>query len=136
MIAQQNKIIVTRFNKDVIEGKKLDVFYEIMDEDFVNHSVLPGLDPGPGGMLHFLKNILWPAFSGIKITIHEQVAEDDKVVTRKTIHGTHVGEFLKLPASQKHIDIEVIDIVRLKNGKYIEHWRSWDPQNVIMQINA
>jgi steroid delta-isomerase-like uncharacterized protein len=136
MTTDLNKKIVTKFNKEVIEGKNIVLFHEVMDPDFFNHAALPGVSPAKGGMLHFLQNILWRGFSDITIEIHDMIAEDDKVTTRKTIHGTHVGEFLSQPASGKKIQIQVIDIIRLRDGRYLEHWRVWNPLEVINQIKG
>lgn len=136
MTTDQNKSIVTRFNKEVIAGKSVDSLLEILAEDFINHSAPPGISPRPDGMITFLQNVLWKALSDIDVEIHDQIAEGDKVVTRKTIHGTQVGEFLGLPASNKRIGIQITDIVRLRNGKYIEHWRSWDPMQIAAQIKG
>lgn len=44
------------------------------------------------------------------------------VTTRKTISGTQTGQLLGVPATGKAVSIEVIDMVRVKDGKYFEHW--------------
>ncbi|MET7141314.1 ester cyclase [Xanthomonas sp. PPL139] len=36
-------------------------------------------------------DILRPALAGLTVTIHDQVAEGDKVTTRKTVSGRHTG---------------------------------------------
>lgn len=136
MSIETNKAIVLRFNKEVIEQKNVQTFKEIMSPDFINHAAPTGMPKGPEGMISFFENVLWKSLKDITVEIHDQIAEGDKVVTSKTIHGIHVGEFLGVPASNKNIQIHIIDIVRLKNGKYIEHWRSWDPANIITQIKG
>jgi len=45
------------------------------------------------------------------------------VVTRKAIIGTQIGEFLNTPATNKRIIMHAIDIVKVIDGKYTEHWR-------------
>lgn len=134
MSIEINKAIVLRFNKEVIEQKNIETFNEIISSDFINHAAPSNMPKGPEGMISFFQNILWKALKDIKVEIHDQIAEGDKVMTRKTIHGVHVGEFLGVPASHKNIQIHIIDIVRIKNGKYIEHWRSWDSANIISQM--
>ncbi|MDJ1499479.1 ester cyclase [Xanthocytophaga agilis] len=89
---------------------------------FVNHSAPAGAKPGKEGMLYTFKQGLRPAFPDLKVTIHEQIAEGDLVTTRKTITGTQTGTLLGIAPTGKKITIEVIDIVRVKNGKYYEHW--------------
>ena len=80
--------------------------------------------------------MLKPAFPDLKVVIHELVAEGDKVTTRKSFHATHKGEFFGVPASNKNVTMEVIDIIRLRDGKYVEHWGILDMQGLMGQITA
>jgi len=66
--------------------------------------------------------------------LHDQIAEGDKVVTRKTISGTHQGVFLGVPPTGRRITIRVTDIVRIKNGQYVEHWGNADLHGAIAQM--
>lgn len=117
-----NKAVVQRFNLEVIEQGNLKSFHELMASSFINHTAVPGSDSGPSGMIHTFNNILRPAISNLKVTIHQQIAENDLVTTRKTISGVHSGPFFGIAPTGLQITIEVIDIVRLSNGQYIEHW--------------
>lgn len=117
-----NKSVVIRFNKEVIEGGDESVFRELMAPEFVNRSAPPGAPAGPDGMIHTFNGVLRPAFPDLTVDIHDQVAEGDKVTTRKTLRGTHRGALFGIPATNKRVEIQVIDIVRLKNGQYVEHW--------------
>ncbi|WP_433763677.1 ester cyclase [Flavobacterium ginsenosidimutans] len=119
---EENKKTVIRFNKEVIEQGNLISFDELMDSGFINHSAPQGTDNSSQGMINTFNNILRPAMPDIKVAIHEQLAEGELVTTRKTISGTHTGIFFGISPTFKKITIEVIDIVRIKNGKYFEHW--------------
>lgn len=121
-IMEGNKEAVRRFNQEVIASWNEESFQSLMHEKFVNRSAPEGMDNGPQGMRYFFNEILRPALTDIKVTIHQQIAEADWVTTRKTISGQHTGTLLKIPATGKNVQIEVIDMVRLKDGKYIEHW--------------
>jgi len=46
------------------------------------------------------------------------------VSTRKALHATHTGEFMGIPPTNKKVTIQVIDMIRVHNGKYAEHWAS------------
>ncbi|HRV96364.1 MAG TPA: ester cyclase [Anaerolineae bacterium] len=129
-----NKAIVIRFNKEVIEQGNVETFNALVAEDFINHSAPPGAPKGPEGMIYFFTRILRPAFSDLKAEIYDQVAEGDKVTTRKAFYGIHTGELMGIPASNKKVVIEVIDIVRLRDGKYIEHWGINNMQSVMAQL--
>lgn len=117
-----NKAAVRRFNEEVIERGNQRAFDELMAPHFVNRTAPAGLASGPDGMLHMFNRVLRPAFPDLQVQIHEQIAEGDKVTTRKTIHGTHRGEFFGVPATNQRVAIDVIDIVRLEHGRYVEHW--------------
>jgi predicted ester cyclase len=119
---ENNKAVVRRFNQEVIEQGNVDSFNALMDVNFVNRSAPAGMDNGPQGMLWFFNQILRPAIPDLNVTIHDQVAEGDMVTTRKTISGKQTGQLLGVPATGKAISIEVIDMVRVKDGKYAEHW--------------
>jgi predicted ester cyclase len=121
-VTEQNKAVVRRFNKEIIEENNLQTFDEIMDPAFINHTAMNGMDNGPAGILHTFNNILRPAFPDLKVTIHEQVAEGDKVTTFKTISGTHTGAFMGIPATHQPVSIRVMDMVTVRDGKYYEHW--------------
>lgn len=134
-IQQQNKATVIRFNKEFIEGANMNAFESIIAPDFINHTAPPGVSKGADGVIGFFNYLLRPAFPDMKVVIENQVAEDDMVTTRKTFHATHLGEFMGTPASGNKVKIEVIDIIRLKDGKFIEHWNVLDWQHVMQQIS-
>src|SRR6478736_1019680 len=117
---ERNKIIIQRFNKEVIEECNFDSFRELMDDNFINRTALPSANDS-NAMWNTFSNVLKPAFSNLKVEIYDQIAEGDKVTTRKTITGTHTGVLMGVEPTGKQIKIDVIDIVRLKDGKYIEH---------------
>ncbi len=119
---EKNKTVVRRFNKEVIEEGRLDSFKELMDEGFINRTAPADANNGPEGMLNTFNNILRPAFPDMTVTIYEQVAEGDLVTTRKSITGTHTGILMGIPPTGRTVTINVIDIVRVRDGKYFEHW--------------
>lgn len=119
---EQNKAAVIRFNKEVIEQGNMDSFHALIAADVHNHSAPVGTHAGPESMRYFLMDVLRKGFPDITVELFDQVAEGDKVVTRKALHATHTGEFMGIPASGKKVTIHVIDIVRLRDGQYIEHW--------------
>lgn len=119
---ENNKAVVLRFNKEIIEEGNLESFEALMDKDFINHSAPEGADNGAGGMIYTFNSILRPALSDLKVIIHSQVAENDLVTTRKSITGRHTGHFLGIAPTGIEVSIDVIDIVKIRDGKYFEHW--------------
>ena len=124
-----NKAVVIRFNKEFLEQGNIEVVGEIVADDFINHTA-PGTVPNNvDGLIQFV-SMLHKGFSDFNIDIHEQVAENDIVATRKTIHATHTGDIMGHKSTGKRVTFNVMDFVRIRDGKYIEHWG----QNNIMQV--
>jgi predicted ester cyclase len=122
MVNEDAKEVVRRFNERVIAGGDRATFDALMAPGFMNQSAPPGAPTGPEGMWNTFETVLRPALAGLTVVIHDQVAEGDKVTTRKTISGTHVAALLGVEATGKAVNIDVIDIVRVEDGRYVEHW--------------
>ena len=90
---EQNKAVVLRFNREVIEQGSETAFWELVDPSFVNRTAAPGVSPGPEGMLFMFERVLRPAFPDLHVEIHDQIAEGDKVSQR----GQAVQERLTWP---------------------------------------
>lgn len=123
-LQEANKLVVKRFNKEFIEQGNLEAFEEIVALDFVNRSAATlNIPAGREGIKDYIVDVLHKALTDVKVEIYDQIAEGDTVVTRKSISGIQTGEFLNKPATNERITMHLIDIVSLKDGKYVEHWR-------------
>lgn len=135
MSTDANKLLVQRLVKDVQEAGQLALIDDLFAEDFVDHSPLPGLAPTRDGVRTLFGGML-AAFPDLKITIHEQVAEGEKVVTRKTFEGTHRGDFMGIPPSGNPISFSVIDILTIRDGRFREHRVVVDQLHLLRQLGA
>ena len=66
------------------------------------------------------------AFPDIVVIVEDAMAEGDKVVARCSVRGTHTGASLGTAATQKPVDFTGIGIARIKDGKIVEAWNSFD----------
>lgn len=133
MISEENKKVVLRFNKEFLQDGNTEVLKEIVAENFTNHTAPENFPKDVNGLIQFV-SVLHKAFTDLQIDIHEQLGEDDLVATRKTIHATHTGEIMGHAATGKKVIMSVIDIVRLKDGKYVDHWGRNDIIQVIQSL--
>jgi len=129
MTTSENKATVIRFNKEFLGQGNIEILKEIVANDFINHTAGGIVPNNVEGLKQFIK-MLHTGFSDFHIEIHEQVGEDDIIATRKTIRATHTGEIMGHLPTGKQVVFNVMDFVRLRDGKYIEHWG----QNNIMQV--
>jgi predicted ester cyclase len=59
---------------------------------------------------------------GIQITIHDLIAEGDKVVARISSQTTYKGDFMGKPAAGRTFTAQGVEIFRVENGKLAERW--------------
>jgi len=76
------------------------------------------------------------AFPDIAATLHEVVAQDDKVAARYTLAGTHRGLFAGVPATGKRVTLSGIAIYRLADGRIAEDWGCADFFGLLQQLGA
>ena len=131
---EQNKITVQRFNKEVIEQGNINSFKDLVADTCINHSAPNGSPNGADGMAYFLLQILRKGFPDLKVQILDQVAEGTKVTSRKLITGTHTGDFMGLAPTGKPVRIDIIDIINLADGKYIEHWGMSNIESIVKEL--
>jgi predicted ester cyclase len=130
------KQIVQRFNHEVIEQGRLDSFEALMDPEFVNWSAPSGAPQDGSGLWNTFEHLLRPALSDLRVEIHEQLCEGDKVATRKTVSGRHTGTLMGVPATGQTVHIDVIDIVTVREGRYVEHWGINTLTTVLAQLRS
>jgi predicted ester cyclase len=135
MSSESNKEIVCRFINEYQTNKREEIADELIADDFFDHSALPGISPDKSGLKQ-LFNMLWNAFDGFRAEIYDQIAEGEKVTTRKTFFGTHTGEFMGIAATDRPIELGVIDILTIKNGQIAEHWCQVNLAGLIGQITG
>lgn len=83
-----------------------------------------------------LPAVLHSAFPDFSATINDLIAEGDKVVIYMTWSGTQQGQWMGMPPSGKPMSINVIDILRVANGKIVEHWGLTDSMAMMQQLGA
>ncbi len=136
MSAESLKHVVRRFNSEVIEAGNRMSFDDLMDPAFVNRSAPPGASNGPESLWNTFQNVLRPALSNLRVEILDQLCEGDRVATHKMVCGRHTGSLLGIPSTGRAVAIEVMDVVRLRNGKYLEHWGVNTLPAVLVQLRS
>ena len=130
-----NKTIIRRFFEELFNTGDLSVADEIVGATYLNHNPVPGETPGREGLKAFVAH-LRASFSDIHFAVEDQIAEEDKVVTRWSVTGTQQGEFAGVPATGKSVHVSAINIHRLSDGQIHEAWLQWDALGMMQQLGA
>jgi serine phosphatase RsbU (regulator of sigma subunit)/predicted ester cyclase len=114
--------LVRRFLTALVKGD-LDTMDEIMAPDYVSHTpFLPEQEPGREGVKWAIAQVS-AAISNVSVLFEDQVAADEKVVTRFVAHNTHDrGELMGVPPSGTEMTNTVVVIHRIVRGKIAEEW--------------
>jgi len=132
MSTEQNKAIASRA-VEAINAGDMSLFESLLAPDAVEHAVPPGMPPTRETAKQFI-TMLRAAFPDLHYHIDDVVAEGDRVVQRTTAHGTMKGEFLGMPATGKSAAWGEMHIVRVKDGKIVEHWANVDQLGMLQQL--
>lgn len=130
-----NKTVSRRLTEEAFNQGKYDVIEEVVAPTFVNHDPATGDTKGPEGTRELIEGYR-TAFPDIKITIEEQIAEGDLVVTRWTGTGTHKGELMGIAPTGKGTTVTGVTIDKIKDGKIVESWNNWDTLGLLRQLGV
>ena len=132
MSTELNKAL-TRKWAEFLNTKDLEGALALLSPGMVEHSGVPGMPTGVEGIRWFF-NMQFAAFPDLHGTILDQIAEGVKVVHRISIEGTNTGRFMGNPPTGKHIKWNHIDILRIADGKIVEHWSQGDTMGLMQQL--
>jgi steroid delta-isomerase-like uncharacterized protein len=129
-----NKAIIRRSFEELFTRGDLSVADEIFAADYVGHDpALPHDIHGPEEFKQFVR-MYRSAFPDLELTIEDQIADGDEVVTRFTARGTHRGELMGIPPTGRTVVVTGVSIDRLVDGKSVESWTHYDVMSMIQQL--
>ena len=132
---KENIALARRFS-DVMNGHDPDRAEGVLDSTFVSH--FAGM-PEPVRGLNAWKQLAsgyFSAFPDLQETIDDVISEEDKVVTRVTVRGTHKGEFMGIPPTGKQATWTAIAIFRVAGGMLVEEWVEQDSMSMLQQLGV
>ncbi|MBI4496514.1 MAG: ester cyclase [Chloroflexi bacterium] len=133
-MSEANKALVRRFNDEVWNKGNLAVVNEVFSSDWFWHSTPPMPTNREG--LRQMAAAFRGAFSDIRTTVDDQVAEGDKVAWRWTFQAKHTGEFMGIPPTGKQITFTGISIDHIADGRFVARWDSADMLGLMQQLGA
>ncbi|MHB8595368.1 MAG: ester cyclase [Ktedonobacteraceae bacterium] len=142
MSTEDNKALVRRFYKEVLEKRNPALVDELFTANYVYHypDVPANLPAGMAGFKKFVTMFL-SGFSNLTFTIDDQTVEGDKVVTQVTGHSSNLGAMRAAPnvsqaETEPHPEVsgnvaETTSIKgtstdRIVDGKIAETWAKFD----------
>lgn len=132
MSAGENMAAARRIYEALGSGD-LDTLDEDVAPDFIEHNPEIDQEPGREGLKRSMAEFR-TAFPDLHIEIEDMVATETRVVSRAKITGTHTGPFLGDPPTGRRFRIEMIDMIRLEEGRAAERWSVYEGPGVRRQL--
>lgn len=129
------KALTQGFYDEVVNNGNIAAADKYLAENFVDHEPFPGLKSDREGCKQFFA-MMRDAFPDLKFDIHFMLAEGDKVAVYITMSGTQKKDFAGIPSSGKKFSANTIDIIRIADGKAVEHWGVTDGMTMMQQLGA
>jgi predicted ester cyclase len=76
------------------------------------------------------------AFPKYELLADDLVADGDKVAVRATFRGKQADTFQGIPATGRDVNISLMLIYRIANGRIVEHWMNADSLSLLQQLGA
>ena len=125
----QNKAAARRFFEVVWNQRRFEVLPEILAPTLIWNGQQVSRD-----VIEQAISARLAAFPDMHVTVDEQVAEGDKVSTRRTWTGTHRGVYRGIEPTGKQVTWTQISIVRFEEGKVVEDWAVADELTLLQQL--
>lgn len=111
---------------------------ELLDTNIIGH----GLQDGDGNEIRGIDSFKMfyhefrAAFPDIHIEITHTVSENDMVCANCVVTGTHIGPGFIVPPTRNKIHFTGMCLIRVRDGKIVESWNSFDFLKLMQQIGA
>lgn len=106
---------------------------QFVADGYVNHNAF--VEDGREANRQF-----WAAFftglPDLRATMEDLIVAGDRVVGRFVYRGTHAGDLMGIPATGKAVEMRSIDIWRVQDDMFVEHWDELNLMEVFQQVGA
>lgn len=134
MSAKENKIIARRYFEEIWNKANLAAVEALVAADAVGH--LPGTTIHGTEVLKQRVGMLYDIYTDPSFTVEDQIAEEDKVLTRWTFRGVHTGEYMGAAPTGKQVTTTGMHLFRLAGGKIVELWLNSDDLGELQQLGV
>jgi steroid delta-isomerase-like uncharacterized protein len=112
----------------------LEGYLELYDESVRLHGYAP--EPMDKTAVRAFYEGIHAAFDGPQLVFHEVFSNDDRLVIRFTMTGTHRGDFMGIPPTERDVAVDGITVLHFREGKCVERWSSADMLGWLVQLGA
>lgn len=135
MSPEELKVRARRIPEELLTQGDLAVVDEIIAPS-CHHHAPHHVAPGGEGLKAWVV-ALRRAFPDLRAIVEDEIAENDRVVQRLIISGTHRESWLGSPPSGRRVTWQLVEILHVGlDGTFVEHWSHWDRLGLLRQLDT
>jgi predicted ester cyclase len=136
--AEANRRLLQGF-VDALTAHDMEKFKGLYVTDgYVQHQALPtnaaSLSGREAVVSYFSKRI--EAFPDLVVTCDVSLTAGDLICANLIYVGTHKGEYLGVAPTGKRVTFNSTDIIKVRDGKFVEHWGAADLFGLVQQLRS
>ena len=133
-VAPEHKEVFGRLYYSIWNERRLEFIDKVIaDTHALGDPTVSGGGVGPAAYRRQVQRFL-EGLPDLKFTVDDTISENDKLVVSWTVTGTHQGDFLGIPATNKKVTFSGITINQIADGKIIESTVIWDGLGLLEQF--
>jgi steroid delta-isomerase-like uncharacterized protein len=133
-VSQAHKELFGRLYHSIWNERRMDFIpLVIADTHAITDPTVAGGAVGPSAYRRQVERFL-TGLPDLHFEVDDTITEKDKLVVYWTITGTHRGEFLGVPPTNKKVAFSGITINQIRDGKIIESTVIWDGLGLLEQF--
>ncbi len=133
-VAPAHKLLFGRLYHSVWNERRLEFIEQVIAETHaLGDPTVSGRGVGPSAYRRQVERF-FAGLPDLKFIVDDTNSEGDKLVVYWTITGTHRGEFLGVPPTNKRVSFTGITINQIANGKILESTVIWDGLGLMKQF--
>lgn len=135
-MSEQDNLKIAREGFDTWNAHDPNRYGKLLDENHVWESdTVPAPVMGREAVLQLMQ-MYFRAFPDLHFEIDQMLASGEYVVTRYTATGTHRGELMGIPATNKLAKTRGCTVSKIQNGKLVHGWVYWDTGALMRQLGV
>jgi predicted ester cyclase len=131
----ENKRLVRRYLEEIVNTGNVDRLAEFISPDYRERGDKTGQSSGLEGAKRHVLGVR-QTYPDLHVTVDQQIAEGEWVVTRITARGTHSGAWLGIAPTGKKVEITGVNIDRVVDGRIVEHGGAANLLEPLLAIGA
>jgi len=119
-----------------LNAHNVDEFVKYVPDDQIDHAAPPDMQKGKENLRKVL-SMLFTAFPDLKYEVENFATNGDIAMAQGNLSGTHKGDFMGIPPTNKPFSVKDVDIVRFnEQGLSAEHWAVQDMRAIFNQLGV